>query len=363
MTKQKKPDKILLLSFCGLILAGILVLISASAEQSNADFGNIYGYFIHQFIYGFIIGGVLGFVAYKFPYKKLEKLALPLFMAAVALMLLIFIPGIGIKIGGSQRWINIGFATLQPSEIIKLAFIIYFSAWLSSHIKEVKNAKSFMPFIILLGGLGVLLMLQPDLSTMGILAAIAVAMYFTAGAKIREMAGLAGLGVAAFYVFVKISPYRLRRVTTFLSPETDPFGIGYQINQMLIAVGSGQLWGAGPLQGTQKNFLPLAMNDSIYAVWAEETGFIGAGIMVLLFLLIAWRGLHIANNSKTNFARFTAIGITTWLFVQSVINMGAIMGVVPLTGVTLPLVSYGSSSLIITLVATGLLLQLSKETN
>ena len=361
--KNKQLDKVLLFAFVAIIVIGIVALLSASAGESNRNFKNIYEYFLHQFTYGFIIGGILCFVMYKFPYKKLEKLALPIFLLSVFAMMLIFVPGLGLEIGGAKRWLNLGFATFQPSELIKLAFVIYFSAWLSSHIKEVRSAKSFIPFIVLLGSMGFLLMLQPDLSTLGIVVAIAGAMYFTAGAKIREMAAIGGIGVAALYLFVKISPYRINRVKTLLDPRTDPFGIGYQINQILIAVGSGQIWGAGPFQGTQKNFLPLAMNDSIYAVWAEETGFIGAAIVILLFMIVAWRGMRIASNASTDFAKFAAAGITTWLFIQAVINMGAMIGIIPLTGVTLPLISYGSSSLIVTLMAVGLLLQLSKEVN
>ncbi|MDX1607987.1 MAG: putative lipid II flippase FtsW [Candidatus Spechtbacterales bacterium] len=359
--KKKKPDKILLYAFGALIFIGIVALISASAQQSNKDFGNIYEYFVHQFLYGFIIGGIAAFIMYKLPYKKLKKLAPIIFAISLGLMLLVFVPGLALETGGAQRWINLRFATFQPSELVKLAFVIYLAAWLSNKMKEMKKGKEFFPFMVLLSILILLLMAQPDFSTTGIIAITAGAMYFAAGARLKYIGGIMGAGIAAFYIFVKTSPYRMSRVLTFLNPESDPFGMGYQINQLMIAVGSGKLFGLGPLQGIQKNLLPLAMNDSIYAVWAEELGFIGASLLVLIFLIIVWRGFKIAELAGNDFARLTALGITVWLFIQAIVNMGAILGILPLTGVTLPLISYGSSSMIVTLMAAGLLLQLSKE--
>ncbi|MDX1535744.1 MAG: putative lipid II flippase FtsW [Candidatus Spechtbacterales bacterium] len=363
MPKNKKPDKILLIVVTLLIVVGMIILISASIEQSKEDFGNIYGYFLHQFIYGILLGGVLGASAYLFPYKKLQKLALPLLLGALFLLMLVFVPGVGIEIGGSQRWINLGFGTFQPSELLKLTFIIYLATWLASKVKNIKKNPHFIPFLILLGILSLLVLLQPDLSTFGIIAITAAAMYFVSGVGFRYIAAMGGLGLLAFYALVKVAPYRLNRVFTFLNPESDPLGMGYQINQLLIAVGSGRIWGVGPLNGEQKYFLPLAMNDSIYAVWAEETGFIGAFLLLSLFVALAWRGFIVAKSSKTKFGEFLAIGISVWFFTQMLVNVGSILGVFPLTGVTLPFISYGSSSMMVTMMAAGILLQISKEVN
>lgn len=360
MPNKKKPDKILLYSILALIVVGMIALISASTKASRADFGNIYGYFIHQLIYGFSIGTVAALFAYKFPYKKWQKLALPIFLFSLVLMILVFVPGIALETGGAQRWLDLGFITFQPSEFVKFAFIIYLAAWLTSHLSKRKKSPNLIPFLTLVGVLGALLMLQPDLSTFGIISITAVIMYFSAETRLRHIFSLGLIGVASFFALVQISQYRMDRVMTFLNPKSDPLGLGYQINQMLIAVGSGQIWGTGPLQGVQKNFLPLAMNDSIYAVLAEETGFIGSSMLIILFTIFLWRGLSVATSTKNTFAKFTAIGITVWLFSQAIINISAILGVFPLTGVTLPFISYGSSSLVITLMAAGLLLQLSK---
>ena len=359
--KTQIPDKILLWTVVALIIIGLIVLISASISESKKNFNNIYSYFLHQIIYGLGVGGILGYIMYRFPYKNLKKLALPSFLISLLLMLLVFVPGISITTRGAHRWLNLGFITVQPSEFIKLTFIIYLSAWLSTHIKEVGKKSSLIPFSALLGILTLLLILQPDLSTLGIIVATAVSMYFVAGARFKYLAIMGLATASALFLFIKTSPYRLNRVLTLLNPSSDPLGVGYQINQILIAVGSGRWFGTGLLQGEHKKFLPLAMNDSIYAVWAEETGFIGSIILIVLFLLLAGRGFKIATLIKDNFGKFIMTGIVVWFFFQSSINIAAITGIFPLTGVTVPFISYGSSSMVITLMATGLMLQLSKN--
>lgn len=186
-------------------------------------------------------------------------------------------------------------------------------------------------------------------------------MYFAAGAKLKYILGMSAGAAAALVFFIRSTPYRWSRVLTFLNPASDPLGKGYQLAQGEIAIGAGRLWGAGFLQGTQKNFLPLAMNDSIYAVWAEETGFVGSVILIVLYLLLLWLGFRLAEKTNDNFGKFLLVGIASWIFIQALVNIGSIVGVIPLTGVTLPLVSYGASSIIITMAAMGLMLQLSKQ--
>lgn len=359
--KKKHPDKILLFTILALVTLGGVALLSASINESKEDFNNIYGYFVHQGLYGILGGGILAYIAYRVPYKQIKKLALPIFAGSLFLMILVFVPSLSLASGAAQRWINLGFITFQPSELIKLTFIIYLAAWLESHHKEMKHASFILPFVFFIGILTILLTLQPDISTLGVIAFTAGAMLFVAGARIRHLALLAGGAMAALYILIQIAPYRLNRITAFLNPAEDPLGISYQINQSLIAVGSGKLWGLGFTRGMQKlSLLPEPMNDSIFAVWSEEMGFIGAVILISLFVLFMWRGIRIANRSNDKFVQFMAIGITTWIFSQTVINIGAIIGLLPLTGIPLPFISYGSSAMITTLIGAGLLLQLSK---
>ena len=359
--EKRSPDKILLYLLTALLVVGLLALLSASIDQSQQDFGNVYGYFMHQLLYGFLAGGIAAAIMYKFPYQKVQKIAPAIFILSVLLMMLVFIPGISVKSGLAQRWIEVGPLTFQPSELVKFTFILYLGSWFSARIRGSKNRISLVPFLIFLGGLAILLLLQPDLSTFGIIALTAGIMYFTAGGSLRHIAYMGAIGIAAFFIFVKIAPYRMERILVLLDPDKDPLGVGYQINQAVVAIGAGKIWGFGPLQGIQKSHIPLAMNDSIFAVWAEETGFIGASILLLLYLALAWRGLWLTEKIKDHFPRIVMAGITIWLFLQAIINIGSITGVMPLTGVTLPLVSYGASSLVVTLAALGFMLQLSKQ--
>src|SRR3989338_907962 len=227
--KSKMPDKILLTVVLALLGVGIITLISASIQESQKDFSNIYGYFLHQLIYGFLLGGTLGYLAYRFPYQKLKKISLPIFAGSLLLMVLVFVPQLSVTTRGAQRWLNFGFFTFQPSELIKLTFIIYLSAWFSARIKDISKKNSLISFSVLLGILLTFLILQPDLSTLGIIAAIAITMYFVAGANLKHLMILCAVGSASLFVFIKTSPYRLNRILTFLDPANDPLGIGYQI--------------------------------------------------------------------------------------------------------------------------------------
>ncbi len=361
MPKKQKPDKILAIVLGALILIGAITLLSASIPQSKEDFGNIYGYFMHQAFFGFLLGGVGALALYLIPYKKIQKLAPFIFFISLIFLVIVFVPGLGVQTSGAQRWIDLHFATFQPSELVKFTFIVYMAAWLASREKNLKNKESFVSVLIFMGILSMLLLLQPNVSALGIIVIIGGIMYFTAGASLKYISSLVMLGVGGFFVVVQGSSYRMNRILAFLKPESDPLGLGYQINQVLIAVGSGQIFGVGPFMGTQKEFIPLAMNDSIFAILAEETGFIGALIVILLYIIIAWRGIKISLSAKDNFARFAATGIVTWIFLQAFINIASTIGLFPLTGVTLPFISYGSSSLAIMLAASGFLLQLSKS--
>ncbi len=212
--------------------------------------------------------------------------------------------------------------------------------------------------------IGTLLILEPDISTLGIVCLTAATMFFIGGGRISHLILVIIIGGILFLGLVGISPYRADRIAVFLNPQIDPLGKGYQITQSLIALGSGGIFGKG-LEGSIQSakFLPQAMGDSIFALWGKGTGFAGALLIILLFLIFAWRGIKIAKNSFNPFGSMVAIGITTWITLQAFVNMGAISGLIPLTGIPLPFISYGGSSMVVTLIATGILLNISKETN
>ncbi|MEX0916760.1 MAG: FtsW/RodA/SpoVE family cell cycle protein, partial [Candidatus Spechtbacterales bacterium] len=252
----------------------------------------------------------------------------------------------------------------QPAEVMKLGFIVYLAAWLNTHHKNIKRLEVLVPLLVLLGVLATLLILQPNFSTLLLVCCIGGAMYFVAGAPVRLIAGFGIVGVLGSWVLVRIAPYRFNRILAFLDPSGDPLGISYQVNQAFISIGSGRWFGTGIFQGIQKQtFLPEPMNDSIYAVWAEETGFIGASLLIILFVIFLWRVMRIVERAEDRFVKFAALGIGVWIFLQASINIGAMVGILPLTGMPLPFISYGSSSLIAALAASGLLLQFSKETS
>ncbi len=365
MKKQKNhPDFILSATISLLLTLGFAILASVSITVSQKIFGNSFQFLMHQIKYGYLPGLILGFLAYKINLKPLRKISLPALFTTILLMVLVFLPKIGVSIGGANRWIALGPIIIQPSELLKLTFIIYLAAWLTKH-KE-RNKKSiqlFLPLIIILAVVCALLIKQPDISTLFTVAAITLVMYFSAGTPFWQTGLLILSGIGALAILIKTAPYRLNRFLVFLRPDAQPLGIGYQMKQALIAIGSGALIGQGLGLSVQKaGFLPEPMTDSIFAVFAEETGFVGAIILISLFLIFAWQGFKIAKQSSETFFKLMAIGITFWITFQAFINIGAMIGILPLTGIPLPLVSYGSSHLVMELIAIGLLLNISKHT-
>ena len=362
-TKRGQPDYILLSVIGILVVFGLLMVSSASIGISQERFSESYYYLKNQLLRGLLPGLILGLIAYFIPYRAWKKLALPAFAITVLLLVLVFIPGIGLSHGGSQRWINLGPATFQPSEFLKLAFIIYLAAWFTGKGKAVKNfSEGLMPFVLLVGVLALLLLLEPDISTMGIIGFTAVAMYILAGARFFHI-GLLIIGAATLFTFlIKFFSHAQDRWQTFWHPELDPRGIGYQINQALLALGSGGVFGVGLGQGLQKfRYLPEPASDSIVAVIGEELGFVGLLALMLLFTIFAARGFKIARQAPDDFGRLLAGGLTSWVLIQALINIAAICGLMPLTGITLPFISLGGSSLAITLAGMGILLNISKH--
>lgn len=343
MSKTHKPDYILLGVIFILILIGMFALASANSDIK------------HQFLFG-ILPGIAGlFVSQKVNYKFWQKIALPFFIVSLGLVGLIFVSKFGFGYGGAIRWIQLGPIAFQPGEIVKLSFIIFLSSLFA------KQAK-LMPFLTWTGVVSVFFILQPDIGTLGLILIIALIIYFTAGAKLWQIALCALGALAGFLVLIKLKAYRLNRLLAFIFPNLDPQGIGYQINQALIAFGSGGWFGKGLGQSQQRAFLPALSTDSIFAILGEEIGFIGIVFILILFLIFALRSIRIAIKAPDQFSRLLAIGICSWLILQALINIMAITGLMPLTGIPLPFISYGASAMIACLIASGILLNISKYT-
>ena len=359
---KRKPDIFLLGLILTLLVVGFIALSSASAIESQRVFDNTYGFLWHQIIFGVLIGSVGALFMYILPYRIWQKLALPVIVVSILLLLAVFVSSLGYEAGGANRWISLGSFTLQPSEFAKLGLIIYLAAWISSRkLGGLKNfGEGIVPFGIVMGILGAILMFQSDLSTFAVLFAIAFIMYFVGGGYLKYLAllGVGATTVAALFVY--FTPYRLSRVLSILNPQGDPLGVGFQLNQALFAIGSGGLFGLGIGQSKQNAIIPEAIGDSIFAIWSEETGFLGGIILITLFLLFIWRGFRIAKKLDDRFASLLVLGITSWIGIQAFVHIGSVIGLLPITGIPLPFISYGGSMMVVTLAGAGLLLQISR---
>ncbi len=366
--KSKRLDYSLLAIIAIIVVAGILILSSVSAAFAFKRYGDTYYFLKHQIVFGLLPGLVLGFLAYKIKLSFFKKWSGPFILLALVMMIMVFLPGIGSNSGDAARWIRIGSFSFQPSEALKLAFVIYLAAWLSNRLEKIKQNKeanfwgTFLSFLMVLGVIIVLLFCQSNASTLGVIVAVGIIMYFSTNTPVLHTIITILLGGGGLFLIVKTAPYRVSRWMVFLNPDLDPMGKGYQLQQALIAVGSGGVGGTGFGMSAQKfGFLPQTVSDSIFAVFAEETGFIGAVILVFLFLIFLWRALNAAKESQDNFSRLLALGITSWIIIQTFVNIGAMIGILPLTGIPLPFVSYGGSALIMELIGMGLLLNISKN--
>ncbi len=362
---KKRFDSILFGTIILLVILGFVVLAGVSMTLSQRNFGHPFHYLLRQVTLGFIPGIILGFLAYKINLQFLKKISFPLFFAVLVLLALVLIPEIGVFRGGARRWLSLGPITFQPSEFLKLIFIVYLSAWLAKHKQKKepnKPLRLFLLFLIMIIIISALLIAQPDISTLVVIIAVACIIYFVSGTPLYQTGILIFGGIGALAFLIKTAPYRLERLLTLIRPGTEILGSGFQIKQSLIAIGSGGMFGQGLGLSIQKfGFLPQPMTDTIFAVFAEETGFIGALILVLLFLIFAWQGFKVAKNSSDLFLKLLATGITSWIIIQAFINIGAIIGILPLTGIPLPFISYGSSHLLVELVGVGILLNVSKH--
>jgi len=362
--RQQKPNYFLALIVFVMCVFGLLMIYSASVVESYQDFGYNY-YFLNKQAINLIIGIVLWIICAKIDYKFWQKSAFWLFLGSLVLLVLVFVPGLGMKLGGSSRWIDLGIFPLQPSELAKLTFILYLAAWLSKKGEGVKNFQtSFVPFAVVVGLLLFLIMKEPDMGTTIIISFIAVIMFFVAGGSFIQISLGAVFAGFIFWILIKSSPYRLQRLMVFLNPEGKSLEAGYHINQALLAIGSGGLFGLGFGQSKQKYlYLPEPHIDSIYAIIVEELGFVRSSLVVLAFLILGYIGYKIARGAPDTFSRLVATGITTWFVFQAFLNISTMLGIVPLTGVPLPFISYGGSALIVSLAGVGILMNISKHCN
>lgn len=339
------------------------MLTSASSAVGQDRFGDNYFFIKRQLMFG-VLPGLLAFLFFtRISYQTLKRLSVWLFFGSLILLVAVLIPGIGSTYNTNARsWISLFGYSFQPSEFAKLGIILFLSTYLSG---RQANIKQFQQGFLVALGLGMvpigLVILQPDVGTTSILFAILFGLLFLAGAKISHMGGLAALGVVALAVMVIIAPYRVDRLTTFLHPELDPQGQGYHINQAFLAIGSGGFFGLGFGHSRQKfQYLPEVHADSIFAIIAEETGFLFAGGLLVLLFLIAVRSLKIAKQAPDQFGRLLVGGIVVWFLTQSLLNIGAMVGLLPLTGVPLPFISHGGTALMIEMAAVGMILNVSR---
>jgi len=359
----KKINKNLLYIVLLLIVFGLAMIASAGIAYSRSRFGDPYYFFKHQLFYGVLPGLFILYVVQKIDYNFWKKIAFPLFILSIFFLILVFVPGIGSQIYGASRWLQLGSFSFQPSEMLKFSIIIYLSAWLEARSEKVKDFyEGLLPFLVVVGVVSFLLEKQPDMGTLGIIIFISIAIFFVSGAKISHLVAIFISGFAALALLIKFESYRMNRFLVFLHPELDPRGIGYQINQALLAIGSGGIFGVGLGHSMQKfNYLPEPVGDSIFAIIGEELGLIGIFVLIGLFVAVAIIGFRIAKNAPDRFSQLATVGITSWIIFQAFINISAISGLIPLTGIPLPFISYGGTSFIFLMMGIGVLLNISKQ--
>lgn len=364
MRPSSNPPDYVLLSLVGvLVVFGLVVLSSASSVVSYEKFGSSFYLVRHQLIFGVLPGLLLFFLGLHLPYRRVRQAAMLLFALAVLLLILVLIPGVGRKLGGSRSWFTMGAISFQPAEFVKLAVILYLAVWFESRRDRVGEFKEgFLPFALTIGVIGLLIMLQPDVGTLAIIGALALFMAYLGGVRLAHLAGATAVGLLLLAILVKVAPYRTARLSAFVNPELDPQGVGYHLNQALIAVGSGGMFGVGLGHSRQKfRYLPEVTGDSIFPIVAEELGFIISAAFIGLIITILWRMFRIARDAPDLFARYSVAGIAGWLGIQSFVNIGAMLGVLPLTGLPLPFVSYGGTALAMEMLAVGIVGNISRH--
>lgn len=339
-----------------LSLIGLFFVFEASSVRAFSEVGNSFHYLRLQAIWLFAGIIIMSFFS-MVDYRRLYFFSPFIMLATILLLLLVLIPGVGTSAGGARRWLDFGFFNFQPTEFAKASVILYLSSWFVQ-----KEKRRFFSFLVLLGLLLGLIMLQPDMGTAIIVFFLSIIIYYLAGVQLYYLFLLIPLSLVGFFVLIKTSPYRFRRFMTFLDPSKDPLGVGYHVNQIMISLTAGGFFGRGLGASRQKYlFLPEAHTDSIFAIVAEEFGFLGSALILFLFFTLIYKIYHVAATSSDRFGRLLSGGILAYFCLQISINLGGIVGLIPLTGVPLPFFSYGGSNMLVSFTLLGILINIAKH--
>jgi cell division protein FtsW len=339
------------------------MILSSSPATSLHVFGNSF-FFIKKHIIFLLIGLIAFSIGFIIPYQAWKKLVIPLLIVTLFLLILTYIPGINHTAGGASRWLDLGFFTFQPSELAKFTLALYVAVSLSNKTTTLKMTKTIMPTLGLITVFLMLILKQPDLGTAISIVLTFSAMFFVWGLPVWFMTGASLLGSAVMYKYIQHNPYQLKRVQAFINPWADPHGIGFQQIQSLIAVGNGGILGQGLGNSRQKFFyLPQQYTDFIFSIISEELGFIMTSTIILMFLLLAFRGIRIADQIDDLYGKLLAVGLITWISIQAFLNMGVVLSILPTTGIPLPFISYGGTSLVMLLFSSGIIANISRYRN
>lgn len=358
----KHVDRILLGTTASLVVLGFFIFTSASLgllAREGASFSSVA---FNQVVFGIVGGSIALFITSQIHYRNWRKFAFYIFLLSILLTLLVFVPGLGYEHGGAKRWIEIGGLSLQPSEILKIGFIIYVATWISGMKRHTETfLKGTVPFVAIVSIVGLILLAQPDTDTFLIMATAAAAMFITGGGRWRDVLVMGFMAVVLVAILAVMRPYLMDRIVSFVDPASDPLGSGYQVQQSLIAVGSGGVNGRGFGQSIQKfEYLPEPIGDSVFAVYAEEFGFVGSLILIALFAAFTFRGYRVATHAQDQFGMLITVGFVTLIVTQTILNIAAMVGIAPMLGLTLPFISHGGTALLATLAAVGIILNVSK---
>ncbi len=360
---RTKPDRLFFFLVLGLSLLGFFVFSSASLGLLSREGATVGTVALKQFLI-LLVSWLVFLIVSTIDYRLWRKYSLILFVASVVATLLVFVPGLGFASGGARRWILLGSLTIQPSEFLKLGYVLFLAAWLAKNKNDLSRPRQgLFPFLIMLGIIGVVMALQPDIDTLVIMFSAGLAMFFVAGARWRDLFILCLLVVVGIAGVATYKPYIVARVKTFINPDANILGSSYQINQSLIAIGSGGVFGRGFGQSIQKfKYLPEPIGDSIFSVASEEFGFVGATTILAAFLLFALAGFRIATRAPNQFGRLVTVGIVIMIMTGTFINIASMLGVIPLTGTPLLFVSHGGTALLFALLEAGIIVSISRHT-
>ncbi len=362
MPRKLQPDMWLLGVAVLLLSVGVVMVYSASAIVAADRFLDPY-LFLRKQLFWALLGCACLLAALRLDYRRLERLGWPILIAAGILLVLVLVPPLAQPINGTRRWLRLGPISFQPAELAKLALVIYLAAFLARRREGLDDFwRGLLPPLAVAGGLATLILVQPDLGNSFTLIAVTFGLLFLAGSRTQHLLLIVAAALPFLVLSVGLAPYRLRRLTTFVDPWADPRGSGFQIIQSWLALGSGGLWGRGIGESKQKLFyLPESHTDFIFAILGEELGFVGAAAVIALFVVLIWRGLRVGLRAPDPFGAYLALGITLLIATQTLVNVGVVTGLLPTKGLPLPFISFGGSALLVTMAATGVLVNISQH--